>query len=240
MQAWIAGLLQKTGRTLEEWIELVQDEGPETERERRAWLKAEHGLGTNASWWIAERAEGRAAEDGDPAAYLKAAEGYVKAMFAGKKSGLKPIYEKILEIARGLGCRREGLPLQDDRAPLSSSRLRRDQAVGRQPDRSRLRPGRDESDGPARGDRGLREEGPDHPPDPDQPPCPRSTPRSRSGSSMPMIATSDRTTPRDLAIPGSPADRSLALLPVVRVGRHRTRSARGTDRNPSARLAAVS
>ena len=34
MQAWIAGLLQKTGRTLEEWIELVQDEGPETERER--------------------------------------------------------------------------------------------------------------------------------------------------------------------------------------------------------------
>src|SRR3954453_12704638 len=87
MQAWISGLLQKTGRTLEEWIELVQDEGPETERERRAWLKAEHGLGTNAAWWIAERAEGRAAEDGDPAAYLKAAEGYVKAMFAGKKSG---------------------------------------------------------------------------------------------------------------------------------------------------------
>jgi uncharacterized protein DUF5655/uncharacterized protein DUF4287 len=104
MQAWIAGLLQKTGRTLEEWIELVQDEGPETERERRAWLKAEHGLGTNAAWWIAERAEGRAAEDGDPAAYLKAAEGYVKAMFAGKKSGLTPIYEKILEIARGLGA----------------------------------------------------------------------------------------------------------------------------------------
>src|SRR5262249_61290080 len=79
MQAWIAGLLPKTGRTLEEWVEFVQDEGPETERERRAWLKAEHGLGTNASWWIAERAEGRASEDGDPVAYLKAAEGYVKA-----------------------------------------------------------------------------------------------------------------------------------------------------------------
>ena len=103
MQAWIAGLLQKTGRTLEEWVELVQDEGPETERERRAWLKSEHSLGTNASWWIAERAEGRAAEDGDPTAYLKAAEGYVKAMFAGKKAGLKPIYEKILETAHDLG-----------------------------------------------------------------------------------------------------------------------------------------
>jgi hypothetical protein len=104
MQAWITGLLPKTGRTLEEWVEFVQDEGPETERERRAWLKAEHGLGTNASWWIAERAEGRASEDGDPVAYLKAAEGYVKAMFSGKRSGLKPIYEKILEIAQQLGA----------------------------------------------------------------------------------------------------------------------------------------
>lgn len=103
MQAWIAGLFQKTGRTLEEWIEFVQEEGPETERERRAWLKAEHNVGTNASWWIAERAEGRGSEDGDPVAYLKAAEGYVKTMFSGKKAGLKPIYQKILKIARGLG-----------------------------------------------------------------------------------------------------------------------------------------
>jgi hypothetical protein len=103
MQAWVAGLPQKTGRTLDEWIELVQDEGPETERERRAWLKTEHGLGTNAAWWIAERAEGKGTEDCDPAAYLKAAEGYVDAMFTGKKSALKPIYEKILKVARGLG-----------------------------------------------------------------------------------------------------------------------------------------
>jgi hypothetical protein len=103
MQAWIAGLPQKTGRSLDDWIELVQDEGPRTEKERRAWLKAEHGLGTNAAWWIAERAEGKGTADGDPEAYLKAAEGYVDAMFGGKKSGLKPIYEKILELARGLG-----------------------------------------------------------------------------------------------------------------------------------------
>jgi hypothetical protein len=103
MQAWITGLLPKTGRTLEEWIELVQEEGPETERERRAWLRDKHGLGTNASWWIAQRAEGRGTEDGDPEAYLKAADGYVDAMFSGKRVGLKPIYAKILELARGLG-----------------------------------------------------------------------------------------------------------------------------------------
>jgi hypothetical protein len=103
MQAWVLGLPKKTGRTLDEWIELVQDEGPETERERRAWLKAKHGLGTNAAWWIAERAEGKGNEDCDPAAYLKAAEGYVATMFSGKKSVLKPICDKILELARGLG-----------------------------------------------------------------------------------------------------------------------------------------
>jgi hypothetical protein len=104
MQAWICGLLPKTGRTLEEWVELVQDEGPETERERRAWLKDKHGLGTNASWWIAQRADGRGAEDGDPEAYLKAARGYVEAMFEGKRASLRPIYDKILEVARMLGA----------------------------------------------------------------------------------------------------------------------------------------
>jgi len=62
MQAWIADLYQKTGRTLDEWIDLVQEEGPEPER--RTWLKAKHGLGTNASWWIAQRAEGKGMEDG--------------------------------------------------------------------------------------------------------------------------------------------------------------------------------
>jgi len=103
MQAWIAGLHQKTGRTLDEWIDLVQEEGPEPEPERRAWLKAKHGLGTNASWWIAQRAEGKGMEDGDPEAYLKAAEGYVEAMFEGKRAGIRPIFEKILEMARRLG-----------------------------------------------------------------------------------------------------------------------------------------
>jgi hypothetical protein len=103
IQAWITGLPKKTGRTLEEWVELVQDEGPETERERRTWLKTKHGLGTNAAWWIAGRAEGRGSEDGDPEAYLKAAEGYVEAMFSGKKSELKPVYDKIVENIRSLG-----------------------------------------------------------------------------------------------------------------------------------------
>src|SRR5262245_1326360 len=103
VQDWIVALPQKTGRTLEEWVQLVKTEGPPTEMERRDWLKKEYGMGTNAAWWIAERAEGKGQEDGDPAAYLKAAAGYVEAMFAGPKAALRPIYDKLLELGRKLG-----------------------------------------------------------------------------------------------------------------------------------------
>ncbi len=74
VQDWIDKLPEKTGRSLDEWIELVQKSGPPTEKERREWLKTEHKMGTNSAWWIAERAEGKGLEDGDPEAYLKAAE----------------------------------------------------------------------------------------------------------------------------------------------------------------------
>ena len=60
---WIDKLPEKTGRSLEQWIELVKKEGPSTEKERRDWLKTEHGMGTNAASWIAERAEGKGQED---------------------------------------------------------------------------------------------------------------------------------------------------------------------------------
>src|SRR5262249_10540219 len=82
-QEWIAKLPEKTGRSLDQWIQLVKDSGPPTEKERREWLKKEYGLGTNSAWWIAERAEGKGQEADSPDAYLAAAEQYVEAMFAG-------------------------------------------------------------------------------------------------------------------------------------------------------------
>jgi len=103
VQDWIANLARKTGRTLDEWINLVKESGPTTEKERREWLKKEHNLGTNAAWWIAERAEGKGLEDGDPDAYLKAADEYVRAMFAGPKAGLRPVYDQLLKIGFKLG-----------------------------------------------------------------------------------------------------------------------------------------
>ncbi len=103
VQNWIATLPEKTGRSLEEWIRLVQKEGPADEKERREWLKREHQFGTNSAWWIAERAAGRGDEEDDPEKYLQAATGYVAAMYAGGKAGLLPIHDRLLELGRSLG-----------------------------------------------------------------------------------------------------------------------------------------
>src|SRR5437773_1594243 len=74
VQDWVAGLKAKTGRTLEEWVRVVKNKGPESEKDRRDWLKKKHAFGTNAAWWLAERAEGKGTEDSDPFLYLKAAD----------------------------------------------------------------------------------------------------------------------------------------------------------------------
>jgi len=112
VQKWIADLKPKTGRSLDEWLKLIKKSGPKTEQERREWLKAEHGLGTNSAWWLAERAEGTCGEDDDPEAYLKAAEGYVEKMFAGPKTSLRPIYDALLKLGLSVGKDVKACPCQ--------------------------------------------------------------------------------------------------------------------------------
>jgi hypothetical protein len=102
VQDWIASLPEKTGRSLDDWIELVKRQGPKEEKARRAWLKEEHGLGTNAAYLIVERAEGKPIWDADPETYLRSAEGFVEAMFAGNKAGLRPLYDQLLQLGLGL------------------------------------------------------------------------------------------------------------------------------------------
>jgi len=101
-QSSLAALKQKTGRTLEEWVKLVQKSGPAKEKERHAWLKAEHGLGMNYAGWIAEHSVGKG-DDGNPETYLKQAEEFVENMYSGVKGPLRPIYEELLALGRSLG-----------------------------------------------------------------------------------------------------------------------------------------
>jgi hypothetical protein len=101
-QSSLAALKQKTGRSLEDWVNFVEKEGPETEKERRTWLKAEHGMGTNYAWWIAEQSVGKG-DDGNPETYVRQAEEFVEKMYSGPKETLRPIFEELLALGRSMG-----------------------------------------------------------------------------------------------------------------------------------------
>ncbi len=93
----MANLKERTGRSVEEWVRVVKKSGPATEKERIAWLKDAHGITTNYALWIAKRVDG----GGSAAAYDPDA--MVEEMFAGKKAVLRPIYDRMLALAFGLG-----------------------------------------------------------------------------------------------------------------------------------------
>lgn len=103
MQKWVAGLKEKTGRSLEEWVTLIQKEGPKDEKPRREWLKTKHKLGTNSAWFLAERADGRGDEEDSPEIYLKTAVKYVEEQYSGPKEKLRPIYDELLRLGKSMG-----------------------------------------------------------------------------------------------------------------------------------------
>ena len=111
-QKWVGELKDRTGRSLEEWLRLIKKSGPKEEKARREWLKTEYELGTNTAWWLAERAEGKGSEVGDPDTYLEAAEGYVENMFAGGKAHLRPIYDALLKLGLSVGKDVKACPCQ--------------------------------------------------------------------------------------------------------------------------------
>ena len=95
--AMIRNLPEKTGRTLQQWIAIARKAAPSGEKERRQWLKDRHGLSTLYAAIVAGRSLGKGGmEDYHP-------EALVAALFSGPKAGLRPIYEKLLEIGFSMG-----------------------------------------------------------------------------------------------------------------------------------------
>jgi hypothetical protein len=112
VQKWVAELKGKTGRSLEEWLRFIEKEGPADEKERRAWLKEEHGLGTNTAWWLAERSLGKGTFDDDPDAYVRTAPAVVDTLYADGKAALRPLHDRIIEVAAALGADVKVCPCQ--------------------------------------------------------------------------------------------------------------------------------
>jgi hypothetical protein len=107
IEAYAVKLHERTGKTMQQWADLVQRDGPVGAKERREWLKATHGLTTNYAWQVVDLAEGKGwlPENYDP-------EALVEAMFAGGKSGLRPIYDAVLKIGLALGPDVKACPCQ--------------------------------------------------------------------------------------------------------------------------------
>ncbi|MCC6950795.1 MAG: DUF4287 domain-containing protein [Phycisphaerales bacterium] len=106
MEEWIRTLPTSTGKSLTAWMRAIRAEEFEGPADARAWLKKEHGLGTTACWHLAERAFARdlSLMDDDPERYLALAPKYVDGQYAGKKAGLRAIYERLHGACRRLGA----------------------------------------------------------------------------------------------------------------------------------------
>jgi hypothetical protein len=104
-EAGLRNIKERTGKTLEQWIQIVKKQGPADEKVRPAWLKKQ-GLTTNYAGWVASRASGRGGrENYDP-------EGLVEAMLAGPKSALRPIYDRLLKLGLSIAHEVKACPCQ--------------------------------------------------------------------------------------------------------------------------------
>ena len=92
-------LAQRTGRTLEAWVELVGEQGPDPldQTAVRRWLKDVHGVPQNSQWAIADAAA-------QAAGWVRPSVAeYVDSQFAGAKAALRPVYDALADALTGLG-----------------------------------------------------------------------------------------------------------------------------------------
>jgi predicted transport protein len=99
MSAVSASLAARTGRSLDEWVALVQASGvdPLDQNAVRRWLRAEHGVAQNSQWAIADAAA-RAAGWERPSV-----DEYIDGQYRGAKAALRPIYDSVAAVILGLG-----------------------------------------------------------------------------------------------------------------------------------------
>jgi predicted transport protein len=97
--ALAASMASRTGRTLEEWVDLVGTSGvdPLDQNAVRRWLKETHGLPQNSQWAVADAAARRAGWT------RPTVEQYVAEQYRGAKAALRPVFEAVRAAVLELG-----------------------------------------------------------------------------------------------------------------------------------------
>jgi len=96
-RSMIANMPEKTGRSLEDWVEILKASGLEKHGEMIKLLKADHGMTHGFANLAAHAARGGLSLDAAPSTDL------VEAQYAGAKAGLKPVYEALTAAVSGFG-----------------------------------------------------------------------------------------------------------------------------------------
>jgi hypothetical protein len=99
MSAVSESLAKRTGRSLAEWVAVVEASGldPLDQNAVRRWLRSEHGVPQNSQWAIADAAA-RAAGWIRPGV-----EDYIDRQYRGAKVALRPVYDALATAAGDLG-----------------------------------------------------------------------------------------------------------------------------------------
>jgi hypothetical protein len=93
MQAVVANLPKKTGKSLQQWIAILKKDGPSDSKEKVAWLKSVHKLGHVTAQIVVANAEGH----GD---IYDDADKLVDDLFGAGK--LKKTYEAVVKAVKPL------------------------------------------------------------------------------------------------------------------------------------------
>lgn len=90
---------ERTGKTLEDWVQIVLSSGldPINQKSVRNWLKEKHAIPQNSQWAIADAAA-RAVGWIRPSL-----DQYVDQQYAGNKAHLRPIFDHVRTLAERLG-----------------------------------------------------------------------------------------------------------------------------------------
>lgn len=103
-QSQIRNLEEKSGKTLAQWVKIVQARKLQKHGEMVAFLKSEHAMGHGNANLVVLTARGAAGADapGD--------DDLVGAQYAGAKAALKPLYDDLLKKIGKLGGDVEAAP----------------------------------------------------------------------------------------------------------------------------------
>ena len=99
MGAVASTMQERTGRSLEEWVAVVNESGldPLDQGAVRKWLKAEHGIAQNTQWAIADAAATAAGWR------RPEVDEYIAAQYSGDRAALRPVFDRVREALVGLG-----------------------------------------------------------------------------------------------------------------------------------------